>query len=94
MPGGIRNGFRSFLNRVLPEGIPIPGRTENDEEDEKNKFDKDLHLYNKEGFFYILIIDNNYNDLEHEKELAENTGSSVCTVRTGAEGLEKIIKDK
>ena len=94
MPGGIRNGFIKFVHKVLPDGLPIPGRAKSDDEEDENVFDKDLHLYNREGFFYVLIIDHNNLDLEHEKELAENTGCNVAVAHTGAEGLEKIIKDK
>jgi FOG: CheY-like receiver len=94
MPGGIRNGFIKFVNKVLPDGLPIPGRADSAEDEEEEKFDTDLHLYDREGLFYVLIIDNNYLDLEHEKIIFENAGCSVSTARTGAEGLEQIIKDK
>ncbi len=63
MPGGIRNGFINFIHKVLPDGLPIIGSGDNAEDEEEDKFDTDLHLYNREGFFYVLIIDNNYLDL-------------------------------
>ena len=56
MPGGIRNGFIKFVNKVLPDGLPIPGRADSAEDEEEEKFDTDLHLYDREGLFYVLII--------------------------------------
>ena len=77
MPGGILNGFKSFVDKVVPKNLPIPGlANSNEEEEDKDKYDKDLHLYNREGFFYVLIIDNNINDLEHEQTIAEEAGFS------------------
>ena len=94
MPGGIRNGFKNFINKVIPDGFTIPGISESTEEPEEDVFDKDLHLYNREGYFYVLVIDNNYLDMEHEKVLGENAGCSVASARTGPEGLELASKDK
>ena len=95
MPGGILNGFKSFVEKVVPKNLPIPGIANTDEEEEnKDKWDKDLHLYNREGFFYVLIIDSNINDLEHEQTIAEEAGCNVATATTGGEGLDRISKDK
>ena len=95
MPGGILNGFKSFVDKVVPKNLPIPGlANSNEEEEDKDKYDKDLHLYNREGFFYVLIIDNNINDLEHEQTIAEEAGCNVATATTGGEGLDRISKDK
>ena len=94
MPGGILNGFKSFVERVVPKNLPIPGVGNSDEDEKKDVWDKDLHLYNREGFYYVLIIDSNINDLEREQEILEETGCNVATASTGGEGLDRVSKDK
>lgn len=94
MPGGILNGFKSFMEKVVPKNLPIPGIGNSEDEEKNDIWDKELHLYTREGLFYALIIDSNINDLDYEKELLEETGCSVATSSAGGEGLDLISKDK
>ena len=38
MPGGILNGFKSFVDKDVPKNLPIPGLANSNEEEEFSEF--------------------------------------------------------
>ena len=82
---------KGLLDRAIRNRFPGLGKQEVVEEEKKDM--KDFRLYDREGKFYVLVVNPDTEEAEEIKQYAEDCGCVVTIAPSAIEGLVKISHD-